>query len=130
MTSLLRSRAGRHRHPRVVAQSQRPGRQDGNHNENVDAWFCGYNADLVGVAWIGFDQPKTLGTNETGANAALPIWISYMAKALKGAKKQTCRCRGHRRRGDQSGDRSARGRRRANLNISWASTRHAAATTA
>ncbi len=57
----------------------------GTTNENVDAWFCGYNADMVGVAWIGFDQPRTLGANETGAVAALPIWISYMAKALKGA---------------------------------------------
>jgi len=56
----------------------------GTTNENVDAWFCGYNADLVGVGWIGFDQPKTLGTNETGAVAALPIWIAYMAKVLKG----------------------------------------------
>jgi penicillin-binding protein 1A len=56
----------------------------GTTNENVDAWFCGYNAAAVGVSWIGFDQPKTLGANETGAVAALPIWISYMAKALKG----------------------------------------------
>ncbi len=56
----------------------------GTTNEYVDAWFCGYNGAMVGVAWIGFDQPKTLGTNETGAVAALPIWISYMAKALKG----------------------------------------------
>ena len=56
----------------------------GTTNENVDAWFCGYNAALVAVAWIGFDQPRTLGTNETGAVAALPIWISYMAKVLKG----------------------------------------------
>ena len=43
--------------------------------------------EMVGVAWIGFDQPKTLGANETGANAALPIWISYMAKALKGTQE-------------------------------------------
>ncbi len=56
----------------------------GTTNENVDAWFCGYNGDMVGVAWIGFDQPRTLGANETGANAALPIWISFMAKAMKG----------------------------------------------
>ncbi len=65
------------------------GRQDlagktGTTNENVDAWFCGYNAALVGVAWIGFDQPRTLGSNETGGVAALPIWIAYMQKALKG----------------------------------------------
>jgi penicillin-binding protein 1A len=39
---------------------------------------------MVGVSWIGFDQPKSLGANETGGVAALPIWISYMAKALKG----------------------------------------------
>jgi penicillin-binding protein 1A len=56
----------------------------GTTNENVDAWFCGFNAAIVGVSWIGFDQPKTLGANETGAAAALPIWISYMAKVLKG----------------------------------------------
>jgi penicillin-binding protein 1A len=56
----------------------------GTTNENVDAWFCGYNAALVAVAWIGFDQPKTLGANETGGVAALPMWILYMQKALKG----------------------------------------------
>jgi len=56
----------------------------GTTNENVDAWFCGFNANMVGVSWIGFDQPKTLGANETGAVAALPIWIAHMAKALKG----------------------------------------------
>jgi len=52
----------------------------GTTNENVDAWFCGFNASQVGIAWIGFDQPRTLGTNETGAVAALPIWISYMQR--------------------------------------------------
>ncbi len=60
------------------------GGKTGTTNEFVDAWFCGYNASLVAVAWIGFDQPKTLGSGETGAQAALPIWISYMAKVLKG----------------------------------------------
>jgi penicillin-binding protein 1A len=60
----------------------------GTTNENVDAWFCGFNASLVGVAWIGFDQPKTLGTNETGAVAALPIWISFMQRALKGVPEK------------------------------------------
>jgi penicillin-binding protein 1A len=69
------------------------GRQDlagktGTTNENVDAWFCGFNASMVAVAWIGFDQPKTLGTNETGAVAALPIWINFMSKVLKGVPEQ------------------------------------------
>jgi penicillin-binding protein 1A len=61
----------------------------GTTNENVDAWFCGYNAAQVGVAWIGFDQPKTLGANETGGVAALPIWISYMQRSLKGTPETT-----------------------------------------
>ena len=56
----------------------------GTTNEFVDAWFCGYQPSLVGIAWIGFDQPKKLGDGETGAAAALPMWISYMQHALKG----------------------------------------------
>jgi penicillin-binding protein 1A len=56
----------------------------GTTNDYVDAWFAGYQQELVGVAWIGFDQPKKLGSNETGALAALPIWMGYMGRALKG----------------------------------------------
>ncbi len=56
----------------------------GTTNDFVDAWFCGYQPTLVGIAWIGFDQPKKLGNGETGGFAALPIWIGYMEKALKG----------------------------------------------
>lgn len=56
----------------------------GTTNDQVDAWFCGFNRSLVAVAWIGFDQPRTLGGAETGAQAALPIWMSYMGKVLKG----------------------------------------------
>ena len=49
----------------------------------MDAWFAGYQPKLVGIAWIGYDQPKSLGDRETGGGLALPIWINYMAKALK-----------------------------------------------
>jgi penicillin-binding protein 1A len=56
----------------------------GTTNDDIDAWFCGFNLAEVGIAWIGYDQPKTLGTNETGSVAALPMWIAYMEKALKG----------------------------------------------
>jgi penicillin-binding protein 1A len=56
----------------------------GTTSDSVDAWFCGFNSSLVGVAWIGYDQPKTLGKDETGAVAALPIWIAFMGKVLKG----------------------------------------------
>jgi penicillin-binding protein 1A len=55
----------------------------GTTNDFVDAWFCGYQPTVVGIAWIGFDQPKKLGNGETGGFAALPIWIGYMEKALK-----------------------------------------------
>jgi penicillin-binding protein 1A len=60
----------------------------GTTNDNIDAWFCGFNTSEVGIAWIGFDQPKTLGSNETGSNAALPMWINYMEKALKGVPEE------------------------------------------
>jgi len=56
----------------------------GTTNDFIDAWFAGYQPSLVAVAWIGFDTPRTLGKGETGGQAALPIWIGYMAKALKG----------------------------------------------
>lgn len=55
----------------------------GTTNDYVDAWFCGYQPTMVGVAWMGFDQPKRLGNGETGGTAALPIWIGFMQTALK-----------------------------------------------
>jgi penicillin-binding protein 1A len=55
----------------------------GTTNDSFDAWFAGYQPNIVGVAWIGFDQPKNLGNRETGGGLALPIWINYMQKALK-----------------------------------------------
>jgi len=56
----------------------------GTTNEQRDAWFNGFNPDLVTTAWVGFDDQTTLGRRETGGRAALPMWISYMEKALKG----------------------------------------------
>jgi penicillin-binding protein 1A len=56
----------------------------GTTNESHDAWFSGYAGGLVGVGWVGFDQPRQLGVRETGGGLALPIWIDYMAGALKG----------------------------------------------
>lgn len=55
----------------------------GTTNAAVDAWFAGYTPNLVGVAWVGFDQPASLGSRETGGGAALPIWLGYMDKALE-----------------------------------------------
>jgi penicillin-binding protein 1A len=55
----------------------------GTTNDSIDAWFCGFHPTLVGIAWIGYDQPRSLGDRETGGGAALPIWMDYMAKVLK-----------------------------------------------
>ncbi|MCB1947658.1 penicillin-binding protein 1A [Nitrosomonas sp.] len=49
----------------------------------VDAWFCGFQKNLVASAWIGYDEPQSLGKNETGGRAALPMWIQYMETVLK-----------------------------------------------
>ncbi len=56
----------------------------GTTNDQMDAWFAGIQKRLTAVAWMGFDTPRTLGSNETGAMAALPIWIQFMGAALKG----------------------------------------------
>ncbi|MGL5985425.1 MAG: penicillin-binding protein 1A [Burkholderiales bacterium] len=55
----------------------------GTTNDQFDAWFAGFQRTVVAVAWMGYDQPRSLGGSETGGQAALPIWISYMGKALK-----------------------------------------------
>ena len=85
MTSLLKDviRVGTGTRALSLGRTDLAGKT-GTTNEYVDAWFCGYNAATVAVAWIGFDQPKSLGTNETGGVAALPIWIGYMQRTLKG----------------------------------------------
>ena len=66
------------------------GRQDlagktGTSNDNRDAWFSGFNGDLLATAWVGFDQERSLGSNEEGGRTALPIWIHFMEEALRGA---------------------------------------------
>ncbi|MBI3901698.1 MAG: penicillin-binding protein 1A [Nitrosomonadales bacterium] len=55
----------------------------GTTSDSMDAWFCGFQPTVVGISWIGFDTPHSLGDKETGGGAALPIWMDYMAKALK-----------------------------------------------
>ena len=64
------------------------GRQDlagktGTTSDSMDAWFCGFQPTIVGIAWLGFDTPHSLGERETGGGAALPIWMSYMGAVLK-----------------------------------------------
>ncbi len=56
----------------------------GTTNDQLDAWFAGFNSSVVTVAWVGFDQIATLGARETGGKAALPMWVNYMRDALQG----------------------------------------------
>jgi penicillin-binding protein 1A len=72
----------------TAARASQLGRSDiagktGTTNDERDGWFAGYNPNVVAIAWLGFDQPRSLGGRETGAQAALPIWINFMADALK-----------------------------------------------
>ena len=56
----------------------------GTTNDSVDAWFAGFQPTIAAVTWIGYDTPRNLGSRETGGGLSLPVWISFMEKALKG----------------------------------------------
>jgi penicillin-binding protein 1A len=56
----------------------------GTTNDSQDAWFAGWQREVVAVVWIGYDTPRKLGSRETGGGLALPVWIDYMGHALKG----------------------------------------------
>ncbi len=56
----------------------------GTTNDQRDAWFAGFNGDLVAISWTGFDDAQPLGNKETGSRAALPMWIDFMRVALEG----------------------------------------------
>lgn len=70
---------GTGRAARILKRSDIAGKT-GTTNDQVDAWFAGFNTNLVATAWVGFDKPKSL--YEYGAQAALPIWIDFMKQAL------------------------------------------------
>ncbi|MBM4221423.1 MAG: peptidase, partial [Gammaproteobacteria bacterium] len=56
----------------------------GTSNDRRDAWFSGFNGQLVATAWVGFDQERSLGSREEGGRTALPMWLYFMADALQG----------------------------------------------
>lgn len=60
----------------------------GTTNDAVDAWFAGWAPGVVAVAWMGHDDPRSLGEGESGGGLALPMWIDFMAGALKGVPVQ------------------------------------------
>jgi penicillin-binding protein 1A len=60
----------------------------GTSNDAVDAWFAGFAPGAVAVAWMGFDEPRSLGEGESGGGLALPIWIEAMGQMLRGVPVQ------------------------------------------
>jgi len=77
----------------TAARAGQLGRSDlagktGTTNDARDTWFAGYNPNLVAISWVGYDQPRSLGRNETGAQSALPIWMNFMGPALRGVPQK------------------------------------------
>lgn len=87
MTSMMQDviQRGTGKKARVLGRSDLAGKT-GTTNDQMDAWFSGFNRSLVATAWVGFDKLEPLGRGETGGRAALPMWIDYMRVALDGVK--------------------------------------------
>ncbi len=84
MTSLMKDviKRGTGRRAMTLGRNDLAGKT-GTTNDQRDAWFCGFNTNLVTTVWVGFDQTQPLGAGETGGRAALPMWIEYMKTALR-----------------------------------------------
>ncbi|MDO9072874.1 MAG: PBP1A family penicillin-binding protein [Rubrivivax sp.] len=90
VNTLLRDVTQRGTAARAQATLKRPDLygKTGTTNDAVDAWFAGWAPGVVGVAWMGYDDPRSLGEGESGGGLALPIWIDSMARALRGVPVQ------------------------------------------
>ncbi len=90
MTSMMRDviRVGTGRRALTLGRTDLAGKT-GTTNDFRDAWFSGFNSDVVTTVWVGFDDPVTLGRGEAGSRAALPIWIDYMRVALDNVPEQS-----------------------------------------
>ncbi|MCW5667094.1 MAG: penicillin-binding protein 1A [Piscinibacter sp.] len=86
MTSLLQEVTRSGTAARAQGTLKRPDvyGKTGTTNDSNDAWFAGWQKEVVGVVWLGYDQPRKLGDRETGGGLSLPVWIDYMSVALKG----------------------------------------------
>lgn len=76
---------------KAQAQLRRPDLygKTGTTNDVVDAWFAGFQPNLVAVVWFGYDTPRSLGTHASGGSLALPAWIQFMGTALRGEPVRT-----------------------------------------
>ncbi|MBP7709833.1 MAG: penicillin-binding protein 1A [Rickettsiales bacterium] len=83
ITSMLQGVVDRGTAARARSIGKIIGGKTGTTNSSFDSWFVGFSPDLVVAVYIGFDTPKTLGSAETGASVALPVFIDFMKEALK-----------------------------------------------
>ncbi len=79
MQGVIRNGTGRR--ARALERTDLAGKT-GTTNDDRDTWFAGFNADLVAVTWVGFNDNRPLGRGEEGARTALPMWISFIGDAL------------------------------------------------
>jgi penicillin-binding protein 1A len=86
MTSLLQevTRSGTAKQAQAALKRTDIAGKTGTTNDAVDAWFAGFQHRVVAVAWVGYDSPRKLGDRESGGGLSLPIWLDFMATALKG----------------------------------------------
>ena len=86
MSSLLQEVTRTGTAARAQATLKRPDLygKTGTTSDSVDAWFAGFQPTIAAVTWIGYDTPRNLGSRETGGGLSLPVWISFMERALKG----------------------------------------------
>jgi penicillin-binding protein 1A len=91
MTSLLQEVTRSGTAAKAQAALKRPDiyGKTGTTNDSHDAWFAGWQKHIVGVVWMGYDEPRKLGERETGGGLALPVWIDYMARMLRGRLSHT-----------------------------------------
>jgi penicillin-binding protein 1A len=82
MTSLLQSVVQEGTGQRVKALNRPVAGKTGTTNNLYDAWFVGFTPDLIVGVWVGFDEEGSLGQGETGARAAIPIWLGFMEQIL------------------------------------------------
>jgi penicillin-binding protein 1A len=89
ITDMLRDviRRGTGQRARALGRGDLAGKT-GTTQQGRDAWFSGFNADLVATTWVGFDQERPLGAGEEGARTALPMWIYFMREALAGVPQR------------------------------------------
>ena len=89
VTSMMQDviRHGTGKHALQLGRNDLAGKT-GTTNDQLDAWFSGFNKDVVTTTWVGFDSPRSMGYKETGARAALPMWVNYMREALKQSVEQ------------------------------------------